>query len=192
MRKVIVVLVVVALSVISICSLLFRTPTYELDTLTEKFYECYNEIESITDKYNLESKDLVTDEIKSLKQYYITVNDKQRFDITFSTTATETKKGNGAFSISYTISDISDDNNFDVELFTDIVNSISGKTIITDFVTEFLTAPEEKYSVEKYGLSGGSYDVEKIHALNFWEDWVICYELTYDNHAELRFYGYVK
>ncbi len=192
MRKVIVVLVVVALSVISICSLLFRTPTYELDTLTEKFYECYNEIESITDKYNLESKDLVTDEIKSLKQYYITVNDKQRIDITFSTTATETKKGNGAFSISYTISDISDDNNFDVELFTDIVNSISGKTITTDFVTEFLTAPEEKYSVEKYGLSGGSYDVEKIHALNFWEDWVICYELTYDNHAELRFYGYVK
>lgn len=192
MKKLITVLIVIALLVLSICFLLFRNPTYNLDKLTEKFNKCYNGIESVTDKYNLESKDLATDETNSLKQYYIIVNDKQRIDITFSTNATETQKGNGTFSISYTISDVNDDNNFDVDLFTEIVNSISGKTITTDFVTEFLTAPEEKYSVEKYGVNGGSYDVEKMHALNFWEDWVIGYELIYDNHTELWFYGYIK
>ena len=192
MKKLITVLIVVALLVLSVCFLLFRNPTYNLDKLTEKFNKCYNGIESLTDKYNLEYKDRVTDEINSLKQYYIIVNDKQRIDITFSTNATETQKGNGTFSISYTISDVSDDNNFDVDLFTEVVNSISGKTITKVFTTEFLTASEEKYSVEKYGLSGGGYAVEKMHALNFWEDWIISYELTYDNNAELRFYGYVK
>ena len=192
MKKIIAVFIIVALSLLSVCFLIFRTPYYKLETLTTRFNECYNEIELIIDKNNLESELLATDESQSLNKYYIRVTDKSRIDIEFSTNATETRKGNGTFSISYTISDVSDDNNFDVELFKEIVNSISGKAITTDFVTEFLTAPEEKYSVEKYGINGGSYDVEKMHALNFWEDWVIGYELIYDNHAELWFYGYIK
>ncbi len=194
MKKLITVLFVVALLMLSVCFLLFRNTTYTLDKLTEKFNKCYNRIETVTDKHNLESKNWATDKINSLKHYYIIINDKQRIDIRFSTNATETQKGNGTFSISYTISEVNDDddNNFDVDLFTEIVNLISGKTITTDFLTEFLTAPEEKYSVEKYGLSGGGYAVEKMQALNFWEDWVISYELTYDNDAELQFYGYIR
>ncbi len=192
MKKIIAVSIVVVLLVLSVCFVLFKNPTYDLYTLTEKFNACYDEIESIANEYNLENKFEVKDETKSLNEYSITVNDKSKINIEFSTNATEAQKGTGTFSISYTISDVSDDNNFDVKLFTEIVNSISGKTITTDFVTDFLTAPEEKYSVEKYGLSGDGYAVEKMYALNFWEDWVIGYNLTYNNHAELWFYGRIK
>ena len=192
MKKVIPICIIVAILVLSVCFVLFRYPSYDLKTLTEKFTINYNEIESIANEYKLESKFSVTDESKALKKCYITVNEKSRIYVEFSTTATETQTGNGTFSISYTISDVSDDNNFDIELFTEFVNSISGKEITADFLTDFLTAPEEKYSVEKYGLSDGSYAIEKMHSLNFGEDWVIGYNSTYDNHAELWFYGYIK
>ncbi len=191
MKKTITIVIVVALLVVFICFVMFRNPYYDLDKLTERIYVCYNEIELIIDEYNLENKVSITDKTKSLNKYYIVVNDESRINVEFSTNATETQKGNVTFSISYTTLDVSDDN-FDVELFTEIVNSISGKTITTDFVNEFLTAPEEKYSVKKYGLSGDDYAISKMHALNFWEDWVIGYELTYDSYAELWFYGYIK
>ena len=191
MKKTIAIVIVVALLVVFICFVMCRKPYYDLDKLTERIHGCYNEIELIIDEYNLENKVSITDKTKSLNKYYIVVNDESKINVEFSTNATETQKGNGTFSISYTISDVSDDN-FDVELFTKIVNSISGKTITNDFVTEFLTAPEEKYSVKKYGLSSDDYAISKMHALNFWEDWVIGYELTYDGYAELWFYGYIK
>ena len=192
MKKAIIVFVVVILLAFSICFVLFRNPSYDLEALAEKFNICYNEIESITNESKLESKFWVTDKSKSLKKGYIAVNDASRIDIEFSTNATATKKGRGTFSLSYTIPEVSDENYFDIGLFVKIINSISGKTTTADFVTEFLTAPEEKYSVEKYGLSGGDYAIEKMHAFNFGEDWVIGYNLTYDNHAELWFYGYIK
>lgn len=192
MKKTITIIIVVSLVVISVYLLFPKIPSCDLEILTKKFNLCYTGIESITNKYKLENKVWVTDEAKSLKKYYISITDKARIDIEFSTTATETQKGIGVFSVSYTISDVSEDNNFDVELFTEIVNSASGRSITTDFVTDFLTAPEEKYSIEKYGLPDDGYAVEKMHALNFWEDWFIGYNLTYDNHAEIWFYGYIK
>ena len=179
------------LFVLSFFLFFFRNSSYTLNELTDKFDECYNEIESITDKYNLNYKCLVTNKVQSLKDFSIIINDNSNIDIRFSSNATETKKGSGMFSISYTISNVSDDI-FDIKLFTELANSISGKTITSTFVYEFLTAPEEKYSAKKYGLSGDGYDIEKMYALNFLEDWFIGYNLTYDNHAELWLYGYIK
>ena len=60
------------------------------------------------------------------------------------------------------------------------------------FVTDFLNAPEEKYSVEKYGLTGEGYAESKMYALDFFENWVIGYHLTYNNHAELWFRGRIQ
>lgn len=192
MKKFITASIVLALVVFSVCFVAFRNTFYNLNTLTEKLNACYNGIESIVNEQNLENKCSLIDENMLLNEYCITVNGNARIDITFETNATKTQKGYGRFSLSYTIYDIGDDNNFDVELFTDFVNSISGKTVTTDFVTEFLTAPEDKYSCKKYGLSGDGYAVKKMHSLNFWEDWIIGYELTYDNQATLWFYGYIK
>lgn len=191
MKRIIVIFIAVVLLVASFGYVLFRNPSYDLDTLSKKFNAYYIEIEAIVNENNLEDRFWVTDEAKSLKKYHISVNDTSNIYIEFSTNATEKQKGMGTFSVSYTVSDISTDNNFDVKLFTAIVNSVSGKKITTDFVTEFLNAPEE-YSVEKYGLSYGGYAVEKMHALDFWEDRVLGYNLTYDNHAELWFYGRVR
>lgn len=192
MKRIIVIFIAVVLLVASFGYVLFRNPSYDLDTLSKKFNAYYIEIEAIANENNLEDRFWITDEAKSLKKYHISVNDTSNIYIEFSTNATEKQKGMGTFSVSYTVSDISTDNNFDVKLFTAIVNSVSGKKITTDFVTEFLNAPEEEYSVEKYGLSYGGHAVEKMHALNFWEDWIIGYNLTYDNHAELWFYGRVR
>ncbi len=191
MKRIIVIFIAVVLLVASFGYVLFRNPSYDLDTLSKKFNAYYIEIEAIANENHLEDRFWVTDEAKSLKKYHISVNDTSNIYIEFSTNATEKQKGMGTFSVSYTVSDISTDNNFDVKLFTAIVNSVSGKKITTDFVTEFLNAPEE-YSVEKYGLSYGGYAVEKMHALDFWEDRVLGYNLTYDNHAELWFYGRVR
>jgi len=191
MKKLIAIFFIVALSVFSVCFVLFRNPTCELEELAEKFDVCYNEIELITNKYNFENKFCITDEYKLLRKYYIVINDKSRIDVEFSTNATEAQKGYGTFSISYIISDVSDYNNFDVGLFSEIVNSISGKKVTNEFVTDFLTSEEEKYPSEKYGISGDGYVIEKIHALNFFEEWFIGYNLNYYNQAELWLYGYI-
>ncbi|MBR6551602.1 MAG: hypothetical protein IKT89_02055, partial [Clostridia bacterium] len=196
MKKKIFLSIVIVLILTSICCALFVSPTYELDVITEKLNVCCTEVESILNDYKLENKEnkvIVKDaNTPSLKWYYVKLNDKSNIVIDFSTNATKTQKGYATFTISYSISDVSEYNDFDVELFTKFVNSVSGKKISTDFVTEFLTSPEEKYSSEKYGESNEDYAVSKMHALNFFEDWFIGYQLTYDNHAELWLYGRTK
>ncbi len=93
MKKIIAIFIVVAIFLF----IQFCIPTYDFATLTEKFNACYSEIESITDKHNLENKFWVTDESQLLNKYYIIVNDKASIDVEFSTNATETQKGNGTF-----------------------------------------------------------------------------------------------
>lgn len=183
---------VAVLAVLTFCFILFRNPSYDLNKLTENFNTCYNDLEAVANDNNLKNSFFPIDKDLPLRYYTIKVNDKSQITILFMTNATKIKKGNATFSLSYTVSDISEDNNFDAELFTQFVNSISGKEITSDFVTDFLTSPEEKYSSQKYGVSGDGYATEKIKALNFFEDWVIGYNLTYDNHAELWLYGYIK
>lgn len=192
MKRIIVIFIAVVLFVASFGYVLFRNPSYTLDALSEKFNACHNGIETIANEHNLKDRFWITDEARSLKKYHISVNDISNIYIEMLTNATETQRGIGTFSISYTISDVSDDNNFNIELITEFINSISGKKISTDFVTEFLAAPEEKYSVEKYGLTGEGYAESKMYALDFFENWVIGYNLTYDNHAELWFRGRIQ
>ena len=193
MKKVIVLIFVIASLLPVLCVVLFFVPTsYDLSELTEKFNVCYDGVEAIANKYNLENKFYITDEVKLLKSGYIKINNKSGINVEFSTNATKTQKSEGVFCVSYTISDIGTDNNFDIELFVELVNSISGKTITNDFVTDFLNAPEEKYSVEKYGLTGEGYAESKMYALDFFENWVIGYHLTYNNHAELWFRGRIQ
>lgn len=192
MKRLIVVFCIVAISIVTVCLLVYVNPSYSMNELSEKLEFCYDEIESVTDEHNLENNVRITDETTYLKSFIIKINDKSQINIEFSTNASETQDGRGMFSLSYTVSDYSEENSFDILLFEDLVNSISKKQITTEFLTDFLTSPEEKYSVEKYGGSTGDYAVEKLHALNFFEDWFIGFELTYDNHAELWFSGYIK
>ena len=192
MKRIIVIFIAVVLLVASFGYVLFRNPSYDLDTLSKKIDVCYIEIEAIANENNLGDIFWITDEAKSLKKYHISVNDTSNIYIEFSTNATEKQKGMGTFSVSYTVSDINTDNNFDVELFTAIVNSVSEKKITTDFVIGFLNAPEEEYSVRKYGMTGEGYDISKMYALDFGENRIIGYNLTYDNYAELWFYGRVR
>lgn len=192
MKRLIAIFAIVAISIVTVCLLVYVNPSYSMNALSEKLEFCYDEIESVTDEYNLENNVRITDETTYLKSFIIKINDKSQINIEFSTNASETQDGRGMFSLSYTVSDYSEENSFDILLFEDLVNSISKKQITTEFLTDFLTSPEEKYSVEKYGGSTGDYAVEKLHALNFFEDWFIGFELTYDNHAELWFSGYIK
>lgn len=192
MKRLIAIFAIVAISIVTVCLLVYVNPSYSMNELSEKLEFCYDEIESVTDEHNLENNVRITDETTYLKSFIIKINDKSQINIEFSTNASETQDGRGMFSLSYTVSDYSEENSFDILLFEDLVNSISKKQITTEFLTDFLTSPEEKYSVEKYGGSTGDYAVEKLHALNFFEDWFIGFELTYDNHAELWFSGYIK
>ena len=120
MKKIIALFIVVVLIVLSVCMLLFRKLSYDLDDLTEKFNVCYSRIDLVTNKHELESKFNKTNDADSLSEYHISVNEKSNINVEFSSTATETKRGSGMFCVSYTISDVSDYNNFDVELFMTI------------------------------------------------------------------------
>ncbi len=184
MKKLIPFFAVAVLVISALCLILFRIPSYDLNKLTENFNACYNDLEAVANDNNLKNSFFPIDKDLPLRYYTIKLNNKSQITVQFTTSATESKKGNGTFSVSYTISDISDDNNFDKELFTEIVNSVSGKEVSVDFVTEFLASPEEE--------SSNGYAKEKIKPLNFFEDWVIGYNETYDNHAELWLYGYIK
>lgn len=104
--------------------------------------------------------------------------------------ASEDPTGREDFYISYNKSASGD---FNVDLFVDLVNAMSGRTLSKEFCQEFLDAPEEDYPGERYGDEKQSYEISyKVHSLNFFEDWVIADTVYNDNTEELSFRGLTK
>ena len=82
---------------------------------------------------------------------------------------------------------------FNLELFTDIVNTISGRKITKEYCETFLSDPEEKHPASKYGLKKTEGEkVRKSESLNFWDDWSIDYILYDDETEEFSFSGLTK
>ena len=153
-------------------------------------------LQEIANEYDLE---LIEKEDKSMenpdlcRDLIITVSPSSNIEIIVVNSAYKSKKGVEGFSIQYKISNLTSVNDYDIPLFVSLVNSISGKKISIDFCTEFLNAPESKYSAEKYGYKklNGEITAKQL-PLNFFEDWNISYVLSKENEGILTFGGLTK
>ena len=79
----------------------------------------------------------------------------------------------------------------DLSLFCDIVNCISRWNLSEDYCNEFLNAPEEKYLSDRYmGYEKKNDDfISKRKAINFFENWLISYDLKRNLTETLEFEG---
>lgn len=156
-----------------------------------KFYK--GEIEDICEKYDVKIIDI--EKKRSFLELHLSVSGIQEIDINMTNSTyyygdTATSAGREDFSIRYNKSLASD---FNVDLFVDLVNAMSGRTLSKEFCQEFLDAPEEDYPGERYGDEKQSYEISyKVHSLNFFEDWVIADTVYNDNTEELSFRGLTK
>ena len=193
MRKVIITIMLISL----VFGLSGCTTKHLTIKQSQKNFLVYQEsLQRITEQYGLS---LIANEINyfenqnSYKDFTVTVSSNSVIEILLTNSALESEKGVENCSIYYRISNISSVNDYNIPLFVDIVNSVSGKSISVDFCAEFLNAPESKYSAEKrYGyrkLNGEIIAKEK--PLNFFADWNISYILK-SNEGELGFGGLTK
>ena len=159
-------------------------------------FQAYRDIiQHIADKYELKvtaSTDCTTSDHDNSEDVCIQINANAYINIRMINSAEEGDNGAESFHVEY----ILDGNNAipesDIRLFVELTNSISGKELSYDLCRSFLNAPESEYAAEKYGFQKANGEiVAKMHPMNFWEDWVLCYFETLDK-KQLSFGGLTK
>ena len=192
MRKVIVWFIALFLT-LSLCGCTTRQLTIEQSKENFPVYE--SELKEVANDYNLELIEIEDDYYKEnfdeneflIKSFNI-IKDDTEIEITLRNDSINTTKGRESFQVNYVTH-----SSFDVSLFVNLVNCVSGKEITEDFCKEFLEAPEEKYSAEDRGFQKPSEGViAKEYPLNFFEDWVISYYFYPESRQELSFGGLTK
>ena len=192
MRKVIVWFIALFLT-LSLCGCTTRQLTIKQSKENFPVYESV--LKEVANDYNLELIEIEDDYYKEnfdeneflIKSFNI-IKDDTEIEITLRNDSINTTKGRESFYINYVTH-----SSFDVSLFVNLVNCVSGKEITEDFCKEFLEAPEEKYSAEGRGFQKPSEGViAKEYPLNFFEDWVISYYFYPESRQELSFGGLTK
>lgn len=119
----------------------------------------------------------------------IVISPEEEITVAVVNSAYNSEKGLEGFSVDYVINGDSEQQ-FDTQLFADVVNCVSGKAISADLCDEFLSAPESEYPAEKYGYERINGElIAKIHPLNFFEDWTMVYLMAKDGSEKLSFGG---
>ncbi len=105
----------------------------------------------------------------------------------------ETSTGVESFDIEYTKENVKSYNEYNIKLFVELSNSISGRALTDDDVWEFINAAEDQYPVTKYGRGKASDElISKIRFEDFFENWCLFYTLRADNTETLTFSGLTK
>lgn len=180
MKKVILMLTMVLFSL----GLVGCTNDFSVDQ-SEKKLEVYRAVlQKIADEHEVVLTGIWEDLI-GYREYSISISDDEEIHIymwCYPNTA-------GSFRMEYILDNENYDNEFDVELFVDLVNGISGRTLSYEFCMDFLDAPESEYSVERYGYGKDDDEIiSKMEHLNFFEDWTLYYTL-YDTQTEYLTFG---
>lgn len=124
------------------------------------------------------------------RNYIVSLSDGDTVRINLDNYLQRENKGIETFSVEYTISRA--ENQFNVELFSALVNAVSGKKITTELCTGFIDAPEERYPVSRYNRTKSKDEVvAKCNALNFFEDWMIYHSSYIDGREVLSIYGLI-
>ena len=110
--------------------------------------------------------------------------------VSFSSNATKESRGREEFEIIY---HIGGEKTFDMELFTGMVNAVSGMELSASACETFLSDPEEEHSPARYGLKKTDDQmIWKYDFLNNGEDWSLGYSLYKAETEELTFWGITK
>ena len=172
------------------------TKHLSIEQSTKNFAIYQNSLQEIADQYEVElteTKDINIENQNSYKDLCIIISIDVEIKIRIINSAYNSTTGVESFDVDYTLNNENSENQFNINLFVDLVNCISGKPISTDFCNEFLDAPETKYAAEKYGYEKLNGEiVAKMYPLNFWEDWTISYILSQQNEETLSFGGLTK
>lgn len=193
MKRVDIIAVIISL-LVSLCSCTTKQLTIEQSKKNFSIYQ--SSLQKVADSYDLKLISTKDEDIENqdlYSDYIITVSSNIYIYIRIINSAYESKKGVESFSIDYHINNEGSENDFNIQLFVDLANCISGEPISADFCEEFLNAPESKYSAEEYGyekLNGET--IAKAYPLNYFEDWEIFYILDKDNEETLSFGGLTK
>ena len=157
----------------------------------------FEELQKLAERYNAEIEK-TTHSYSDAQNCYayiridiiITISADEEIKIVIDNSTYNSTKGIESFSVNYYLNNDNVQHQFDTQIFTDVVNCVSGKKISVEFCDEFLAAPESEYPASKYGFDKLNGElVAKMHALNFLEDWMISYVMTKDGNEELSFGG---
>lgn len=181
--------VIIIIALLELCGC--TTKHLSVEQSNNNFTKYEKSLKEIADQYGYAVETTDNDETSdnAFKEIIIVVSNDEKIKIRMSNSAYDSSKGVESFSIDYTKNSTDSDRTFVTDLFVDLVNCISGKTITVDFCDEFLEAPEKKYSASKYGYQKSSDElVAKIYSLNFFEDWTLSH-FVYHEEEKLSFGG---
>lgn len=195
MKRVIQYLIIISIS-FSLSACTTKKISFEQSILNLKSYE--NSLTLVAQKYNeslIETFDLNIEGSKLIKDLVIKMKNGDEIQIRIINTAVyynDTSGGPEEISINYNIVK-STESEFNIPLFVEIVNSISGKRITEKYCVDFLEAPEKRYSPSRYGIDKSDNElIFKYEFLNWLEEWSIGYYLHKDYSEELTFWGFSK
>lgn len=164
-----------------------QTNSFTAEQSLKNFEKYTALIEDIGLQYGLIVVEDDEDLESGIKDLIIEISDTSRIMIRMMNGVDDLQKGRETFSIVYTVGE---NDAIDAGLFLELANIISGYELTQDFYDHFMQAPEEKYPSAKYGLEKtNDKEIFKLHAMNFFEDWMISYVKFLDSSEELSFGG---
>lgn len=171
-----------------------RDPQITRSASAENFSKYEKAIGEVSKKYNLSMNEIddpnYSDKNDVSKDFKLTGTDME-ISFYLSNDALDTEeKGEEVFLVAY---DIPKNKDFDLDLFTDLVNSVSGKTITKEYCEDFI----KNLNVTETKTPDSDRLFYESKSLDFFENWTISYELRDidypDAHPQvLKFDGLTK
>ena len=169
------------------------TKRITLDQSKNNFSVYKNAIQEIANQYGLELTEVFNEYIEDPNSYQffkLRIEPDGYIDIEMYYSGTDTEKGLETFAVEYHAGSAEPEKAFDMPLFVNLSNCISGRKITTDLCEEFLNAPESKYAAEKYGYQKLNREkIAKKYEFNFFDNWQLYYFLTKEDEGILIFSG---
>lgn len=193
LKKIVLILLILSLLYFGGC----QTNRLSLNQSNKNFMIYQTSIDEIATQYGFNLKEEFDENIENQKSYKdlrITISNHSEVYIRIINSAYNSNTGVESFTLQYSIDNSENSKEFfNTDLFVNLVNSISGKTISKDFCDEFLQAPEKKYPATKFGFEKLNEElIAKQIMLDRSENWTITYVLSSKNEEELTFGGLTK
>lgn len=152
-----------------------------------------NQLKSIAQKrsQNLEEIHLKSFEKQYCqKEMYISVGQGSKINILLQNSEYNSSKGSESFLLEYYVGC---NDEFDIELFCELANTLSKKSISARTCNEFIASSDNKYLAERYGYKmADNMLTYKYYPLNYFEDCGLFYTEYTQHEKVLSFSGVVK
>ena len=174
-----------------------RAPQISKSASADNFIKYEKAIRAIAKKHDLAIEELEPvlydgyDASRVSKEFSLSGGKGMHIYISLSNDALDMEpEGEETFYISYTLPFAED---YDLYLFTELINAVSGETVTTDFCRDFLRGLEIDLSPPRVRYT----IIFKSKPLDFGEHWIISYDLSGSDYSEsyrqdLTFTGLTK